>query len=40
MDNKKNTLSYKIGQAFALMVCSCVTAIIIALTVKLIMWIL
>lgn len=40
MDNNKNTLAYKIGQAFAIMTCLCVTAIIIAFTVKLIMWIL
>lgn len=40
MENKKNTLAYRIGQAFALMICSCITAIIIALTIKLIMWIL
>lgn len=33
-------LSYNIGKAIGLIVCACVTAIIIALTVKFIMWIL
>lgn len=33
-------LSYIIGKAIGLIVCACVTAIIIALTVKFIMWIL
>ena len=40
MDNNKNTLAYKIGQAFAIIVCLCATAIIVALTAKLIIWIL
>lgn len=38
--NNKNSLSYKIGQAMAIVAGLCVTAIVIALTVKLIMWIL
>ena len=36
----KGTLPEIIGQAMGLIVCMCVSAIIIALTVKFIMWIL
>jgi len=38
MENK-NTLAYKIGQVFAIVVGLCAAAIVIALTVKLILWI-
>lgn len=38
--DKTNTITYKIGQAIALVVALCVAAIIIALTVKFILWIL
>lgn len=38
--DKINTIAYKIGQAIALVGCLCVSAIVIALTVKCIMWIL
>lgn len=33
-------IAYKIGQAIALVVCLCVSAVVIALTVKCILWIL
>lgn len=39
MDNK-NTFSYKLGQALGLIAVLCITAIVVALTIKLIMWIL
>lgn len=39
MDNK-NTFSYKLGQALGLIAVLCVAAIVVALTIKLIMWIL
>lgn len=39
MDNK-NTFSYKLGQALGLITALCIAAIFVALTVKLIMWIL
>ena len=39
-DDKINTLAYKIGQVLALTACLCISAIVIALTVKLILWIL
>lgn len=39
-DDKINTLAYKIGQALALIACLCISAIVITLTVKCIMWIL
>lgn len=35
-----NTVAYKIGQAIALVGCICISAIVIALTVKCILWIL
>lgn len=38
--DNKNTFSYKLGQAVGLIAVLCVAAILIALTVKLIMWIL
>ena len=38
--DNKNTFSYKLGQAVGLIAVLCVEAILIALTVKLIMWIL
>ena len=37
---KSGSLAYKIGQAIALVVCLCVSSIVIALTVKCILWIL
>lgn len=37
--NNKNTLTYKIGQAIALVLSACVATVIIALTIKCIMWI-
>lgn len=37
---KSGSLAYKIGQAIALVACLCVSAIVIALTVKCILWIL
>lgn len=42
LDSRKPTrnLSYVIGEALSLIVCMCVAAIVIALTVKFIMWIL
>lgn len=39
-NNNKNSFGYKIGQAIALVACLCVSAIVIALTVKCILWIL
>ena len=38
--DRMNTVAYKIGQAIALVVCLCVSGIVIALTVKCILWIL
>lgn len=38
--NNKNSLGYKIGQALAFVIGLCLAAILIALTAKLIMWIL
>ena len=38
--DRMNTVAYKIGQAIALVACLCVSAIVIALTVKCILWIL
>lgn len=38
--NKKNSLGYKVGQALAFVIGVCIAAILVALTVKLIMWIL
>lgn len=38
--DRMNTVAYKIGQAIALVVCLCVSSIVIALTVKCILWIL
>lgn len=39
-NNNKNSLGYKIGQALAFVIGLCLEAILIALTAKLIMWIL
>jgi len=39
-NNNKNSLGYKIGQALAFVIGLCLAAILIALTAKLIMWIL
>lgn len=39
-DDRINTVAYKIGQALALVSCLCISAIVIALTVKCILWIL
>lgn len=38
--NNKNNLGYKVGQALAFVIGLCVAAILVALTVKLILWIL
>lgn len=38
--DKTSTIAYKIGQALALVVCLCVSAIVIALTAKFVLWIL
>lgn len=35
-----NTVAYKIGQAIAILMSLCASAIIVAATIKLIMWIL
>lgn len=39
MDNK-NDLAYKIGRGLAVVAALCVTSIVVALTIKFIMWIL
>lgn len=39
MENK-NSLPYKLGQALGIVVCVCAAAIVVALTVKFILWIL
>ena len=39
-NNNKNSLGYKVGQALAFVIGVCVAAILVALTVKLILWIL
>lgn len=39
-NNNKNSLGYKVGQALVFVIGLCIAAILIALTVKLIMWIL
>lgn len=39
-NNNKNNLGYKVGQALALVAGLCIAAIVVALTVKFIMWIL
>ena len=38
--NNKNSLGYKVGQALACVIGVCIAAILVALTVKLILWIL
>lgn len=38
--DRMNTVAYKIGQAIAVLVSLCACAIIVAATIKLIMWIL
>ena len=38
--DRMNTVAYKIGQTITLIACLCVSAIVIALTVKCILWIL
>ena len=38
--NNKNSFGYKVGQALAFIIGLCITAILVALTIKLIMWIL
>lgn len=38
--NNKNSLGYQVGQALAFVIGVCIAAILVALTVKLIMWIL
>lgn len=38
--DRMNTIAYKIGQAIAVLVSLCACAIIVAATIKLIMWIL
>ncbi len=37
---KSGSLAYKIGQTIAILMASCASAIIVAVTIKLIMWIL
>lgn len=37
---KSDSLAYKIGQAIAVLMTLCVSAIIVAATIKLIMWVL
>ena len=39
-NNNKNSFGYKVGQALAFVFGLCVAAILVALTVKLILWIL
>lgn len=39
-NNNKNSFGYKVGQALDFVIGLCIAAILIALTVKLIMWIL
>ncbi len=39
-NNNKNSLGYKVGQALAFVIGLCVAVILVALTVRLIMWIL
>ena len=38
--DRMNTVAYKIGQAIAVLMSLCASAIIVAATIKLIMWIL
>lgn len=38
--DRMNTIAYKIGQAIAILMSLCASAIIVAATIKLIMWIL
>lgn len=38
--NNKNSIGYKVGQALAFVIGVCIAAILVALTVKLILWIL
>ena len=40
MANNKNNFEYKVGQALAFVIGLCVATIIVALTAKLILWIL
>ena len=39
-NNNKNSFGYKVGQALVFVIGLCVAAILVALTVKLILWIL
>lgn len=39
-NNNKNSLEYKVEQALTFVIGLCIAAILVALTVKLIMWIL
>lgn len=39
-NDNKNSLGYKVGQALAFIIGLCIAAILVALTVKLILWIL
>lgn len=39
-NNNKNSFGYKVGQDLAFVIGLCVAAILVALTVKLILWIL
>ena len=39
-NNNKNSFGYKVGQALPFVIGLCIAAILIALTVKLILWIL
>lgn len=39
-NNNKNSLGYKVVQALAFVIGLCITSILVALTIKLIMWVL
>ena len=39
-NDNKNSLGYKVGQALAFIIGLCIATILVALTVKLILWIL
>lgn len=39
-NEKSNTLAYKIGQALAIIASFCFAAIVVALTIKFVLWIL
>lgn len=39
-NNNKNSIGYKVGQALAFVIGLCIVAIVVALTIKFILWIL